>query len=203
MKKLDINKLITVDVAGYPKAPSIEQLLDKDILQLYTRDKTHNKTRYIAEVGVIYYLGNPNSSVRQKGLSDNECLKEAINNFDLDPNYVPDQLVTRLIARYRNECITEAGVALEALNKSIHMIAIVANRINDMLEKKLNNTITDEDIPSLLTLIDSVNKRIVEIPAMTKALATAQENLANEEEAIIARGGQKVTSSMNANDYED
>ena len=32
--KLDINKLITVDVTGMPKAPNPSQLLDKDVREL-------------------------------------------------------------------------------------------------------------------------------------------------------------------------
>ena len=37
--KLDINRLITIDVTGMPKAPNPSQLLDKDVRELYMRDK--------------------------------------------------------------------------------------------------------------------------------------------------------------------
>ena len=80
--KLDIDKLITIDQTGMPKAPNPRQLLDKDILMLYTRDNTPDKRKYIAECGVIYYLGDPKSPCRQRGLSDEESLREAIENFD-------------------------------------------------------------------------------------------------------------------------
>ena len=79
--KLDINRLITIDVTGMPKAPNPSQLLDKDVRELYMRDNTPDKRKYIAECGVIYYLGDPKSPCRQRGLSDEESLLEAIDNL--------------------------------------------------------------------------------------------------------------------------
>ena len=39
--------------------------------------------------------------------------------------------------------------------------------------KILHTPISDEDITSILTMMDSVSKRVVEIPALTKALGVA------------------------------
>lgn len=198
--KVNIDKIISVDESGMPCAPNPRQLLDKDVLALYSRDKTQDKKRYIAECGVIYYLGDPKSPCRQKGCSDNECLKEAIENFNLEENYTPDGLVLKLIDKYYKQNITEAGVALEALQKSVHISSLAANRINEELNKKLNGAVTTEDIATILNLIDAVNKRIVEIPNLTKAIKEAYENLRNEEEEQIARGGKSITSSMDADE---
>ena len=63
--KVNIDKIISVDESGMPCAPNPRQLLDKDVLALYSRDKTQDKKRYIAECGVIYYLGDPKSPCRQ------------------------------------------------------------------------------------------------------------------------------------------
>ena len=54
--KLLIDTLIIIDDNGMPKAPTIRQLIDRDIRELYTRDKTSDKKNYIAECIVIYYL---------------------------------------------------------------------------------------------------------------------------------------------------
>ena len=40
---LDIKYLVTIDNTGMPKAPTLEQLLDKDVRLLYTRDTTKDK----------------------------------------------------------------------------------------------------------------------------------------------------------------
>ena len=200
MTTLNIDKLLTIDETGMPKAPTIRQLQDKDVMLLYQRDDTSDKRKYIAEVGVIYYLGDPKSPAKQQGLSDKEALKMAIDNYNLPKDYVPDTLVNKLINKYYVSNITEAGVALEALQKSVHLVSIAATRINELLNNKLSGAIGDEDIPSILTMIDSVSKRIIEIPALTKALGTAYENLRNEEEEQMARGGKQILSSMDADE---
>ena len=197
---LDIDRLLVIDNTGMPQAPGIRQLLDKDVALLWKRDTTSDKRKYIAECGVIYYLGDPKSPARQQGLSDREALQMAIEQFDLGSDYLPDPLVKKLIDKYYNQNITEAGIAIENLNKSLHLISLAANKINDLLNKKLTQNITEEDIPSTLVLIDSVAKKISEVPNLVKALGVAYENLRTEEENIMARGGAKVLSSMDADE---
>lgn len=199
MIKVSIEKMLTIDETGMPKPPSLRQIMDKDVALLWQRDATSDKRMYVAEAGVIYYLGDPKSPARQQGLNDNEALRMAIDNFDLPDNYKPDALVRKLIDKYYRQNITEAGIALEALNKSIHLVSIAATKINDVLNVKLNN-IEEDSITEILALMDSVSKRIVEIPALTKALGVAYDNLRNEEEESYARGGKTILSSMNAND---
>lgn len=197
---ITVSKMLTIDETGMPKAPDIRQLQDKDVALLWQRDNTKDKRNYIAEVGVIYYLGDPKSPAKQQGLSDEESLKMAIDNFNLPKSYQPDSLVKKLIDKYYVSNITEAGVALEALQKSVHLVSIAAVRINEQLNKKLSGALSDEDITSILVLMDAVSKRITEIPALTKALGVAYENLRNEEEEKLARGGKQILSSMNADE---
>ena len=200
MNNIVIEKLLTIDDTGMPKAPSIRQLQDKDVALLWQRDTSKDKHKYIAEVGIIYYLGDPKSPAKQQGLSDAESLKMAIDNFNLPSSYTPDSLIKKLIDKYYINNITEAGVALEALQKSIHLVSLAAVRINEQLNKKLSTTLVDEDISPILVMMDAVSKRITEIPALTKALGTAYENLRNEEEEQIARGGKTILSSMDADE---
>ena len=195
-----IEKMLTIDDTGMPKAPTLRQIQDKDVALLWQRDTSKDKHKYIGEAGIIYYLGDPKSPARQQGLTDAEALQMAIDNFNLPKDYQPDSLITKLIVKYYKQNITEAGVALEALHKSIHLVSIAAVKINDMLNKKLSNALSDEDITSTLTMMDAVSKRVAEIPSLTKALATAYDNLRNEEEEQLARGGKKILSSMDADE---
>ena len=200
MSNLNIDSLLTIDDTGMPQAPSIRQLVDKDIALLWQRDTTKDKRNYIAQCGIIYYLGDPKSPARQQGLSDREALNMAIEQFDLPKDYVPDALVKKLIDKYYKQNITEAGIAIENLNKSIHLISLAANKINDLLNAKLTQNIVEEDIPGVLALIDSVSKKISEVPNLVKALGVAYENLRTEEETKLARGGMIISSSMNADE---
>ena len=182
------------------KAPNVRQLQDKDVLMLWSRDTSKDKHRYIAEAGVIYYLGDPKSPAKQQGLSDDEALKAAIENYGLSKDYKPDKLVQKLIDKYYKNNITEAGVALEVLQQSIHLVSIAAKRINEELNRRLTEELDNDTITATLTLIDAVNKRITDIPNLTKSLNTAMENLRNEEEQSFARGGVEILSSMNADE---
>lgn len=195
-----IEKMLTIDSNGYAKPPNIRQLQDKDVALLYGRDTSSDKRKYIREAGVIYYLGDPKSPPKERGFSDIECIKAAIENYDLPKDYMPDALVAKLVTKYYIQNITEAGMAIESLQRSVHLSTIAANRINEHLSRKLSGAIADEDISSILSLIDSVNKRVIELPNLTKALVTAHDNLRDEKEQQIGRGKQVVQSSMDADE---
>lgn len=197
---LVIEKLLTLDNTGMPKAPSIRQIQDKDVLTLYSRDTSSDKSKYIAEVGVIYYIGDPQSPPRQLGFSREECLKAAIDNYNLDKSYKPDILVTRLIDKYYKFNIGETGQTLVNLRESIHFINKAVSKIRDMLDEKLAGAISSEEVSSILDLSSRISKFATEMPSLTIALKTAHDNLKDEVEEIKARGGGTVTSSMSSVD---
>ena len=199
--KLTIDSLLIIDDNGMPKPPTLRQLIDRDIRELFTRDKTPDKKKYIADAIVIYYLGDPKSPARQAGLSDPEALKMAIEQAGLENSYIPDKLVLRLITRYYEENITEAGKVVENILKGIHNINLSIDVINNLLNEKLNSQITLEEVPNIMTLIDSVNKKASELPSLLKKLEEAKQNLMYEKETELSRGGGTVLSSMDAEDY--
>lgn len=194
--KIRVDKLLTVDDTGMPKAPDIRQILDKDVQLLWLRDKTKDKSQYIKEVGVIYYLADPKGPCKQEGLSDNEAIKKAIENFDLPVNYKPDLLVWKLAKRYYEAEITVAGAAVETLLRSIHNVVLAANKMNEMLTDKLNGELSIEDSNTVIGIMDNLNKKTAELPNIMKALNAAKENLLYEGEQQTARGGVTILSSM-------
>lgn len=201
--KLLIDSLINIDDSGMPKPPTTRQLLDRDVRELYRRDTTKEKSQYIAECIVIYYLGDPKSPARQSGLSDPEALKMAIQQAGLKDNYIPDVLVLRLIKRYYEENITEAGKVVENILKGIHNINLSVDVINSLLNEKLKSNPTLEELPNILQMMKSVNEQASAIPAMLKKLEEAKQNLMYEKETEISRGGGMVLSSMDAEGYVD
>lgn len=199
--KLAIDTLIRIDDNGMPIAPTTRQLIDKDIRELYRRDKSRNKDKYIQECIVIYYIGDPKSPARQSGLSEPECLKMAIEQAGLPKDYIPDTLVLKLIKRYYDENITEAGKVVENILQGVHNINLSINVMNNLLNEKLNGNITLEEIPTIMQLIDSVNKKASELPTLLKKLEEAKQNLMYEKETELSRGGQVVMSSQDAESY--
>ena len=198
---LIIDKMLVIDDTGMPVAPTIRQLMDKDIKQLYTRDKTKDKSNYIKECIVIYYLGDPKSPAKQSGLSDAESLKMAIQQAGLKDDYIPDELVQKIIKRYYYQNITEAGKVVENIQKGIHNINLSVDAINTILNEKLRSGLTLDDLPNILGMVDNVNKKASELPSIIKRLEEAKQNLMYEKETEVARGGNAVLSSMDASNY--
>ena len=200
MKTITIDSMLVVDDTGMPVPPTIKQLLDRDIRMLYTRDKSKDKKQYIAECIIIYQLGDPKSPARQSGLSEREALTYAIEQAGLDNNYIPDQLVLKLIKRYYNENITEAGRVVENILQTIHNINLGISQINRFLNEKLASPLDGDTIGVILGLVDNVKKQAGDIPAILKKLEEAKQNLLYEQQTELSRGGNAVLSSMDAED---
>ena len=196
MKGLELDWMLTIDETGMPQAPNIKQLLDKDVALLWTRDKTPDKSQYIKEVGVIYYLGDPKGPCLQEGLSERESLKRAIENFDLPKDYQPDILVWKLIKRYYNQRVGAAMENVIVLKKGLHNNTLAASKLNELLNEQLSQGASLETTGSVISLMDSLNKKVSEMPALLKALQQAEENLLFEQEQTAGRGGETILSSM-------
>ena len=192
--------MLVVDDTGMPVPPTIRQLLDRDIRTLYTRDKSKDKKQYIAECIVIYQLGDPKSPARQSGLSEKEAITYAIEQAGLDNSYMPDSLVLRLIKRYKDENLTEAGRVVENILQTIHNINLGISQINRFLNEKLASPLDGDTIGTILGLVDNVKKQAGDIPSIIKKLEEAKQNLLYEQQTELSRGGTAVLSSMDAED---
>ena len=198
MNTLHIKNLLTFDIYGHVEPISIEQILDKDVLELYSRDLSSDKSKYKQECGVIYYLGDPNSPVRQNGLSEKEALAEAIENFNLPKDYTPDPLVLRLISRYNINAITPAGVAIENIKKALHRMSYASIKIGETVDKLIEGAVDPTDIATFIDLSNKLGKFSTELPNYVASLKVAQDNLRNESEELEARGGETIQYSMDA-----
>ena len=200
MKTVTIDSMLVVDDTGMPVPPTIRQLLDRDIRTLYTRDKSKDKKQYIAECIIIYQLGDPKSPARQSGLSEREALKYAIEQAGLNSDYIPDNLVLKLIKRYYDENITEAGRVVENILQTIHNINLGISQINRFLNEKLASPLDGDTIGTILSLVDNVKKQAGDIPSILKKLEESKQNLLYEQQTELSRGGTAVLSSMDAED---
>lgn len=195
--------MIVIDDNGMPKAPDIRQLMDKDIRTLYQQDKSKDKSQYIKDCIVIYYMGDPKSPAKQSGLSDGEALKMAIEQAGLPANYIPNQLVRKIISRYYAANIGESGRVVENLLKTLHNVNIAIDAINMLLNEKLRDkaNLTVENVSDIMGLINQVSAKASDLPKILKSLDEAKENLVYEKETETARGGMAVSSSMDASAY--
>lgn len=195
--------MIVIDDNGMPKAPDVRQLMDKDIRTLYQQDRSKDKSQYIKDCIVIYYMGDPKSPAKQSGLSDGEALKMAIEQAGLPANYIPNQLVRRIISKYYAANIGESGRVVENLLKTLHNVNIAIDAINMLLNEKLRDKVnlTVENVSDIMALINQVSAKASDLPKILKSLDEAKENLMYEKETETARGGMAVSSSMDASAY--
>lgn len=197
-RDLLFDNLVRIDDKGMPMAPTIRQLIDKDVRELYVRDSSEKKDRYIKECIVIYYLGDPRSPANQAGLSQSEALSLAIEQAGLPKDWFPDALVLKLIKRYHSQAITEAGRTVLNLMQAIHNSDILLTKINGVLSAQTHKELSIEEIPNTMQLIDVVKKQAGDIPNTLQKLKEAFENYLNERETEKGRGGVVVTQSMDA-----
>ena len=197
---IDLTGMISINEQGYPYAPNVYQIQDKDVRELYLRDNTTDKMRYIQEAGVIYYIADPKSAPNQMGYSNTEALAAARANYGLPSNWQPDKLILRIIDKYHAEKMGVAGEALETLLRAVHNASRAANILSEKLTEKLNGGLQSEDTLSVIDLINKLNGIINLIPDQIKTLGEAKQAATLEMEQKKARGGKVVTSSMSAKD---
>lgn len=200
---LDLSGMISVNEQGYPYAPNIYQIQDKDVRELYLRDNSEDKLRYIKEAGVIFYVADPKSPPNQMGYSRSEALASAKTNYGLPADWNPDALILRLIDRYHEDKMGVAGEALESILRAVHNSSRAANIISEQLTNKLNSGLQAEDALPVIDLVTKLNGIINIIPNQIKALGEAKQAAALEIEQKKARGGKVVTMSMSAKDASD
>lgn len=206
---LDIFDLLSIDEFGYPLAPNIYQIQDKDIRELYERDKGSfgdidgsRKLKYLKEAGVVFYLGDPKSPANQMGYSQAESIKLAVANYELPPDWQPDNLILVLAKRYKESKMGPALSAVESAQRSLHNASLACNAINELLSAKMISGLSIEDTPIIVSCVKQIGDISSNIPNLTKALSDAKQNLEHENQQQKARGGKVITSSMSTKDND-
>lgn len=74
--KVNIDKIISVDESGMPCAPNPRQLLDKDVLALYSRDKTQDKKDILLNVELFIISETQKVLVDKKDVAIMNVLKK-------------------------------------------------------------------------------------------------------------------------------
>lgn len=114
---------------------------------------------------------------------------------------MPDSLVLRLIKRYENENLTEAGRVVENILQTIHNVNLLISHLNKYFNDQLAKpTLSGEELSVMFNNIAAVKKEAGDIPSILKKLEEAKQNLMYEQETELSRGGNAVLSSMDAED---
>ena len=92
--KLLIDTLITIDEDGMPQPPTTRQMIDKDVRSLYNRDKTKDKSQYIAECIVIGVKKDSDNQieVNAKILPNIDEFKKHLNKDDINKTEIENEI---------------------------------------------------------------------------------------------------------------
>ncbi len=86
---------------GYKVVIEPELLALKPFKQIWTRDKTVNKDKALAEIAFIYFMTDPRSDY-QYLVDDNERMEAIKEGEGLPPKWEPDRIVTEAMEFYKS-----------------------------------------------------------------------------------------------------
>lgn len=206
MKKFNLHHILNFDSNGNVADLTTEQLLDKDVRALFMDHKANNDMEGYKNIcGVIYYMGDPNSPPSQEGLNEDDCLKRAIHDFELPPEWMPTPLISNIIAKFRKSEYTILHTAALSLQRAVNTSITIADKYNELLTRKLTSIQTNTDNKDsldvttvIVSMLQQIRKEITEFPNLVEKLKAAQEAIVNEAEDVTLRGGGAMSESMNA-----
>ena len=149
--KLSIDSLILIDDNGMPVAPTIRQLVDKDVRELYTRDKSKDKHNYLAKISII----EPTGSGGRNGIS--EVLKKGTVEKLTSENRVGQEMgaINRLLEQIGKNSSKIAYGPKETKN------AINLGAVSELLV--LDTKVADENMGDLMDMVENMKGEVMVI----------------------------------------
>ena len=172
---------------GYRLTFEPEILTLKVFKRLYIRDKTKDKSKFIQELGLIYFYVDPRSDY-QYLTDEDERLKAIIEGEGLPQDFKIDSLLSEAIEYYKKFRPTSAllledtRVAVDKLRKALREIDL--------------NARDDKDKP--IYTLNSITATIKLVPSLIKDLDEAERTIAKE---IVQND--KVRGAVEKSMYED
>lgn len=172
---------------GYKLTFEPEILTLKVFKRLYTRDRTKDKSRFLQELGLIYFYVDPRSDY-QYLTDEDERLKAIIEGEGLPEDFKIDSILKDAIEYYKKFRPTSAllledtRVAVDKLRKALRDIDLDAR--------------DDKDKP--IYTLNSITSTIKLVPSLIKDLDEAERTIAKE---IIQND--KIRGAVEKSIYED
>ncbi len=169
---------------GYKLTFEPEILTLKVFKRLYTRDRTKDKSRFLQELGLIYFYVDPRSDY-QYLTDESERLKAIIEGEGLPEDFKIDSILNDAIEYYKKFRPTSAllledtRVAVDKLRKALRDIDLDARDDKDKPIYTLNSiTSTIKLVPSLIKDLDEAERTIAkEIIQNDKVRGAAEKSM--------------------------
>ena len=168
-----------VEFVDYEVIPTEECFLIKPLRDLYNKDKSKNKEKFMQQISFIYHYVDPRSSYNYI-VDDNERMnliieQEGLKNFKIDDD------IQMAIQSYKERVITTSYLLLQDTRMAV-------DKVRQFL-KDINLNDTDNNGKPIYT-INTVVTALKQIPDLAKQLIETEKILTKEiEEQGRARGG--------------
>ncbi len=169
-----------LEFQNYQVTPTQEALLIKPIRDIYNKDKSKNKEKFMQILSVIYFYTDPRSSYNYI-LNDEERLQEIIKQEGLPSDFKITPQIQEAIDIYKQHTLTTSLLLLQDMKVAI-------DKVRNFL-RNVDLTATDDKGKPLYT-ISTITTAIKQIPQLSKDIMEAEKTVAKEiEEQGRVRGG--------------
>ena len=178
----------------------------KEVKEILVRDRgsdgdSDGRKKLFAykELGAVYWMADYRSPGRMRGYEGKDLINDAIRNYDLPVDWIPDDVVLSLIELYKYN--SDGGIAAEALTEissTLNIMVRTIRVIRERLNTKLGSAgLTEADLQGLIALQNELLELATQIPKKIKEIAIAKEMLRQEEDnKEMGRGNKPILSSM-------
>jgi hypothetical protein len=173
-----------VEYIQYEIKPTQEAFLIKPVRDLYNKDKTKNKEKFMQQLSILYFLVDPRSSYSYI-VSEEERFKEILKQEGLPLDFKIDKDLQAAIDIYKAHIITSSYKLLQSTK-------IAVDKLSEFLENIDLYDVDDKGKPKYT--INSITQAIRQVPQLAKDVIEAERIVTKEiEEEGRARGGNEKT----------
>lgn len=173
-----------IEYVNFEIKPTEEAFLIKPIRDLYLKDKSKTKEKFLQQLSIVYFIADPRSSYNYI-LNEEDRLKEIIIQEGLPKNYKITKELQTAINEYKKHIVTTSSLLLEDTR-------IAVDKVRQFL-RNVDLESTDQNGKPIYT-INNITSAIKQIPQLSKDLIEAEKTVAQEiEENGKVRGSNEKT----------
>lgn len=173
-----------IEYNNYTIEPTQEAFLIKPIRDLFNKDKTKTKEKFLQQMSVLYFYADPRSTYNYI-VDDEERLQAIIEQEGLPKDFKITEDLDKALQEYKKHTITTSYLLLQDTK-------IAVDKVRQFL-REVDLTAVDGK-GKLLYTINSITQAIKQIPQLSKDLLEAEKIVSKEiEEQGRARGGNNKT----------
>lgn len=173
-----------IEYNNYTIEPTQEAFLIKPIRDLFNKDKSKTKEKFLQQMSVLYFYADPRSTYNYI-VDDEERLQAIIEQEGLPKDFKITEDLDKALQEYKKHTITTSYLLLQDTK-------IAVDKVRQFLREVDLTAVDDKGKP--LYTINSITQAIKQIPQLSKDLLEAEKIVSKEiEEQGRARGGNNKT----------